>query len=553
MKTLPTAFKAHIRQGVTSLCTLMEIRRRDGRSFRFTDHDEPVVFNAATYVPYSSFARTSITTGVDLEVDQMEVRGILNSKYVARDDVAAGLFDFAEVRVLVVNWQSPDDGSATLRVGWLGEVTMNEDSTFTAELRGLSQVYTYRIGESYSPECRADLGDNRCKVAIAPQRWRPGSTFRRGEVVLGVTAPATGYFNLTLANASFDQDAASLPNLIRDVPGWTTYGPAKGRWTLHQSLFFGLAGKDSYAAFATDDGIDGDITNHPHTVPDIGMFQTLDLEAQGADLYALDTGLSRLYSTLWYACVNGREAGTRYRIYALDVDQQQIGASAIWDTGLRQTSEDRWFQEIVKDVLIPAGTRFLKFDLFAHKRSNYTEGAAFDTITAAINYPEGTLGNNAQFGAIAFQATTDGVTDVTEPTWSTLLGSTTTDGTVVWKAITRFAFETTVAGAADQGRSVTPVGIIQADGYFDGGLLTWETGKNAGRPMEIKAWTGGVLRLFARPFYLPQPGDRFVLHPGCDKTRATCKDKFANLLNMRAEPDVPGQDKYYASPNAPSQ
>jgi hypothetical protein len=553
MKALPSAFKAHLRQGVTSLCTCMEIRRRDGRSFRFTDHDEPVSFNAATYVPYSSFARTSITTGVDLEVDQMEVRGILNSKYVARDDVAAGLFDFAEVRVLVVNWQSPDDGSATLRVGWLGEVTMNEDSTFTAELRGLSQVFTYRIGEAYSPECRADLGDTRCKVATAPQRWRPGSTYRRGEVVLGITASATGYFNLTLANASFDDDAASLPDHIRDLPGWTSYGPAKGRWTLRQSLFFGLAGKDSYAAFATDDGIDGDVTNHPHTVPDLGMFQTLDLEAQGVDLYAIDTGLSRLYSTLWYACVNGREAGTRYRIYALDVNGDQIGASAIYDTGLRQTSEDRWFQEIVKDILIPAGARFLKFDLFAHKRSSYTEGAAFDTITAAVNYPEGTLGNHAQFGNVAFQAITDGVTGTTEPTWDTLLGNTTVDNTVTWKAITRFAFEGTVAGAADQGRSITPSGIVESAGFFDGGLLTWETGKNAGRSMEIKAWTGGVFKLFSRPFYLPQPGDRFVAHPGCDKTRATCKTKFSNLLNFRGEPDVPGQDKYYSSPNAPSQ
>jgi hypothetical protein len=553
MKALTTAFQAHLRQGVTTIATCMEIRRRDGRSFRFTDHDEPVSFSGATFVPYSSFARTSITTGVDLEVDQMEVRGILNSKYVARDDVAAGLFDFAEVRVQVVNWQSPDDGSATLRVGWLGEVTMNEDSTFTAELRGLSQVYTYRIGEAYSPECRADLGDNRCKIATAPKRWRPGSTYRSGEVVMGITAPATGFFNLTFANPSFDDDAASLPALIRDVPGWTTYGAANGRWTLRQSLFFGLAGKDSYAVFGTDTGIDGDVTNHPHTVPDIGMFQVLDLDNQGADLYAIDTGLSRLHATLWYACANGREAGTRLRIYALDVDQQAIGASAIYDTGLRQTSEDRWFQEIVNDTLIPAGTRFLKFDLFAHKRSNYTEGGAFDTITAAINYPEGTLGNNAQFGNVAFQAQTNGVTGTIEPTWDTLLGNTTVDNTVTWKAITRFAFESQVTGVADSGRSVTPSGIVESDGYFDGGLLTWETGKNAGRSMEIKSWTGGVFKLFSRPFYLPVAGDRFVAHPGCDKTRATCKAKFSNLLNFRGEPDVPGQDKYYSSPDAPAQ
>lgn len=552
MKSLTPAFAAHIRQGVTTLCTCMEIRRRDGKSFRFTDHDEPVVFNAATYVPYSSFARTSITTGVDLEVDQMEVRGILNSKYVARDDVAGGLFDFAEVRVVVVNWSAPDDGNATLRVGWLGEVTMNEDSTFTAELRGLSQVFTYRIGEAYSPECRADLGDTRCKIAIDPQRWRPGSTYRKGEVALGITAPPSNFVNLNFANGSFDQDAATLPDRIRDLPGWTTYGAANGRWTLHQSIFFGLAGHDSYAAFGTDLGIDND-PQQPHDVPDIGMYQDIDLDAEGVDLYLIDTGLSRVYSTLWYACANGREAGTRFRIYALDVNHVQIGASALYDTGLRQTSEDRWFQEIVKDVLIPAGARFLRFDLFAHKRSSYTEGGAFDTITATINYPAGTFGSHAQFGGIAFQATTDGTTGLTEPTWDVVLGDTTVDGTVTWKAVKAFAVEGTVNSTADSGRTVHPTGLTEADGYYDGGLLTFETGLNAGRTFEIKQWIGGNLKLFSRPFHLPQPGDRFIAHPGCDKTRATCKDKFNNVLNMRAEPDVPGQDKYYASPNAPAQ
>jgi hypothetical protein len=59
--------------------------------------------------------------------------------------------------------------------------------------------------------------------------------------------------------------------------------------------------------------------------------------------------------------------------------------------------------------------------------------------------------------------------------------------------------------------------------------------------MEIKSWTGGVFKLFSRPFYLPQAGDRFVAHPGCDKTRATCKAKFSNLLNFRASPTSPAR------------
>lgn len=553
MKDLSASLKAHIRQGVTTICTCMDIQRRDGKSFRFTDHDQPLQVGSALYVPYSSFARTSITTSVDLEVDQMEIRGILNSNYIARDDVSGGLFDFAEVRVFVVNWMEPDSGSTTLRTGWLGEVTMNEDSTFTAELRGLTQVYAYRIGEAYAPECRADLGDRRCRVAIDPNMWRASSPYRRGDTVRGIINVATGYQNLSIANPSFDDDAGFTPNTVRDIEGWTTYGEPNARWTLRQTAFFGLGGKDSFAAFGTDTGWDDpDDDGDGHTVADVGMTQTIDLDQQGSDLDQIDTGLCRLYSTLWYACVNSKEAGARYRVYALDANRQQIGGNAFYDTGLKKTAEDRWFQEIVKDVLIPAGTRFLTFDLFAHKRSRYSEGAAFDTITAAINFPNGTLGSADQFGDVAFQCIAAGVTGPTEPAWSNLLGSTVTDGGVTWKAIVSYKKITSVEAATNGGRTIVPVSVGAADGFYDGGLLVWETGKNAGRAQEIKTWKSGTLSLFQRPFHIPVAGDRFVIHPGCDKTRATCKVKFNNVLNFRGEPDVPGQDRFYQTPNAPA-
>lgn len=80
--------------------------------------------------------------------------------------------------------------------------------------------------------------------------------------------------------------------------------------------------------------------------------------------------------------------------------------------------------------------------------------------------------------------------------------------------------------------------------YFQGGKLTWLTGANAGRKMEIKTndTLGGVV------LQLPmegdvQVGDTFIAVTGCAKDRDTCRDKFGNVVNFRGFPDLPGADK----------
>jgi hypothetical protein len=43
--------------------------------------------------------------------------------------------------------------------------------------------------------------------------------------------------------------------------------------------------------------------------------------------------------------------------------------------------------------------------------------------------------------------------------------------------------------------------------------------------------------------YLPAIGDTYSMHAGCDYSLETCRDRFNNILNMRAEPYVPGVDR----------
>lgn len=90
------------------------------------------------------------------------------------------------------------------------------------------------------------------------------------------------------------------------------------------------------------------------------------------------------------------------------------------------------------------------------------------------------------------------------------------------------------------------------DGWFNGGLVTFYTGRNAGGSMEVKTWYNetGQVELFLSMPHLIEPGDLFTIYPGCDKSRVCCSVFFNNIENMFATPDVPGEDELFRYPDA---
>lgn len=80
------------------------------------------------------------------------------------------------------------------------------------------------------------------------------------------------------------------------------------------------------------------------------------------------------------------------------------------------------------------------------------------------------------------------------------------------------------------------------------GVVTWISGLNAGRSMEVKLHAAGVLTLQLEMPYPIVVGDEFSITPGCDKKKTTCITVFNNLVNPVAGgfggfSFVPGQDQ----------
>ncbi len=82
------------------------------------------------------------------------------------------------------------------------------------------------------------------------------------------------------------------------------------------------------------------------------------------------------------------------------------------------------------------------------------------------------------------------------------------------------------------------------DADLAGGVLSFASGRNAGRSLEIDSWYAAdkKLSLFLEAPFLPTAGDQVKISHGCDKRYVTCRDRFQNLINFRGFPHVPGTD-----------
>jgi len=88
-----------------------------------------------------------------------------------------------------------------------------------------------------------------------------------------------------------------------------------------------------------------------------------------------------------------------------------------------------------------------------------------------------------------------------------------------------------------------------AAGWFALGVLTWTSGMREGRRERVEMHrmdaAGTTLVLQPGGSGSVAEGDTFVIVAGCDKKFATCKTKFANTLNFRGFPHLPGNDAAY--------
>jgi uncharacterized phage protein (TIGR02218 family) len=151
---------------LTTLAFCWRLERRDGVTIGLTSHDRNLWIEGLAYRAAPGILPSAIELRDGFDADTLSVAGALSSPSIEVTDVTSGRWDGAAVTLLMVSWEAPAEAAVPLARGVLGDIRISGNG-FETELRGPAALLDRPVVEQTSPECRASLGDKRCRVDMA--------------------------------------------------------------------------------------------------------------------------------------------------------------------------------------------------------------------------------------------------------------------------------------------------------------------------------------------------------------------------------------------------
>ena len=324
---------AHLAQEVTTLTTAWEIKRKDGKIFRFTNNSVDLLIEGELYNAEAGFERTAITNKSTLAVDTMDLDGFFTVNGLSEIELRNGLFDFSEVRFFLVN-QEDTSQVLFLKRGVLGQIQFLAAGRFRVELRSLTQQIQQTIGVLSQATCRAQLGGpEQCRFPLQPEVILRSTEYARGDFVRVYTDTAT---QVILDVPVVDGDFESLA-------GWTTVEGDPALVTIRNGL--GPFEGSNFLLGDTTSSPEGYVIRQDVDLTAIGGFSQSDLNS-GFYLFEAQIRQAQPVDTV-------RDAG-RVRINALNEDNEVI--AELWNTKFTELPRGVWVAQSIADVIIPATT-----------------------------------------------------------------------------------------------------------------------------------------------------------------------------------------------------
>lgn len=183
MKSISNELAAELGKDSTTLCHLWRINPNKGGTLYFTDLDRGFTFEGHYYRATRTFQPSSVQTSINAAGANLEVTVLLDDDVIGFLDLQQGLFDNAHVELDLVSYTALDAGAMRMFSGTVKSISEPTKQGAILSLLGATGQTYQDIGEVYTPFCRADFGDNRCKVDLSPYTVEYSVTTSGGNMV----------------------------------------------------------------------------------------------------------------------------------------------------------------------------------------------------------------------------------------------------------------------------------------------------------------------------------------------------------------------------------
>lgn len=563
-RTVSSGMQTHLDGTTTNLAHAWKITLRDptgllgGPVYRFTNHDRDKTISGidnGTYIALQGGSQSSIEFRLNLQVNNLELRGFLDELHISEADLIARRFYRAEVRFYIYNWANPAEAPVKTIRGWIGEVT-REGNAYVAEVRSLAQALKETIGSVISERCRAlPLGttgigaDRGCNYPVDPDPWEAATEY-------GDQPTGKGAQIIALPNGSGDWDAGGPSNGdVQIVSGGTGYSNNLSI-SAYYTLNDGTRVKWDAVSYTVSGGVITDVF-FPFTSdgskPGHSEVQIVVVDIGGVGITHVSPTVPNGFN---YRLIVPGTSGATEPTWPTTLGATVTDGTATWETVLGTVHTATVSLATTRKNLFLTGLT----GTFTPESSVLGSGAIFK----ALPNGEGLWDGNASPANVDI---INGGLNYRNPEVTALFVHPVTQQPVEWVAtmvgtddagrITYVNFPATIENEKPESQSVTfvtqdsPIEDDAPGGYFDSGTLTFLTGENLGIEIDIDTFEdlgGGTAEVNLHapaPFditYGVSDGTRVSLKIGCDGRWQTCKNRFRNQLNFRGEPGIPGTD-----------
>jgi uncharacterized phage protein (TIGR02218 family) len=210
MRNIPAPLQSLMVGGLHRFVYCWKIVRKDGVTYRFTDHDVKLTVDGEEYLPSGSFSSSARQYNENSTSTNLDVQGSISSTLITAEDLRAGKYREAKVTEFVVDHRFPFAGKFLTNIYDIQDTTFDTEEQWTAKLVSQKNRLRRSKGDLFTKSCRWVLGDSNCGVTLTPVTGSVSSVTDRAIFDTGLSQPE-GYFEYGLLTwTSGDNDGLSF-------------------------------------------------------------------------------------------------------------------------------------------------------------------------------------------------------------------------------------------------------------------------------------------------------------------------------------------------------